>query len=84
MNTDYDVIVIGTGNGGLTAAATIAKAGFRTLLIDRHAIPGGCATSFVRGRFEFETSLHGVASFGSESSPGPIRKIFNDLGVDLE
>ncbi|MBR6335105.1 MAG: FAD-dependent oxidoreductase, partial [Clostridia bacterium] len=54
----YDVIVIGAGNGGLAAAATCAKAGLSTLLLERHNIPGGSASSFVRGRFEFEPSLH--------------------------
>ncbi len=57
----YDVIVIGAGNGGLAAAATTAKMGLKTLLLERHNIPGGSATSFVRGRFEFEPSLHEMA-----------------------
>ena len=46
----YDVIVIGAGNGGLAAAANCAKAGLSTLLLERHNIPGGSASSFVRGR----------------------------------
>ena len=45
----YGVIVIGAGNGGLAAAATTAKAGLKTLLLERHNIPGGSASSFVRG-----------------------------------
>ncbi|MBQ7688659.1 MAG: NAD(P)/FAD-dependent oxidoreductase [Clostridia bacterium] len=57
----YDVIVIGAGNGGLAAAATCAKAGLSTLLLERHNLPGGSASSFVRGRFEFEPSLHELA-----------------------
>lgn len=84
MEKQYDVIVIGAGNGGLTAATTVAKAGYRTLLLEKHNIPGGCATSFVRGRFEFDTSLHGVASFGRKEEPGSIRKIFDELGVGLD
>jgi len=55
---DYDVIVIGAGNGGLTASASLAKRGARVLLLERHNLPGGCATSFIRGRFEFEVALH--------------------------
>ncbi|MBQ8469266.1 MAG: NAD(P)-binding protein, partial [Clostridia bacterium] len=49
----YDVIVVGAGNGGLTAAVTCAKAGYKVLLLEKHNLPGGCATSVVRGRFEF-------------------------------
>ena len=58
MDKQFDVIVVGAGNGGLTAAANTAKAGLKTLLLEKHNIPGGCATSFRRGRFEFEPSLH--------------------------
>ena len=69
MSNDYDVIVIGAGNGGLAAAAFTAKNGLKTLIVDKHNIPGGSATSFVRGRFEFETSLHELAAVGTDDNP---------------
>jgi phytoene dehydrogenase-like protein len=47
---NFDVIVIGAGNGGLTASAGLAQKGMKVLLLERHNIPGGCATSFCRGR----------------------------------
>ncbi|MCD6342599.1 MAG: FAD-dependent oxidoreductase, partial [Spirochaetaceae bacterium] len=53
-----EVIVIGSGLGGLCAAYELAKKGVRVLVLERHNLPGGFSTSFVRGRFEFETSLH--------------------------
>ena len=81
MSADYDVIVIGAGNAGLTVAATLARGGARTLLLERHNIPGGCATTFVRGRFEFEVSLHQLSGVGTEDQPGPLRHIFGALGV---
>ena len=78
---EYDVVVIGAGNGGLTGALTLAKAGRKVLLLERHNVPGGCATSFVRGRFEFEVALHQLSGMGSPERPGPLRAILNDLGV---
>jgi prolycopene isomerase len=83
---DYDVIVIGAGNGGLAASLTLAKAGVKTLLLERHNIPGGCATSFIRGRFEFEVALHQLSGMGTEDFPGPLRGTLNDLGImnDIE
>ncbi len=54
----YGCVVIGAGVGGLTAAAALAKNGMKPLVIERHNSPGGYASSFVRGRFEFETALH--------------------------
>jgi prolycopene isomerase len=38
---DYDVIVIGAGNGGLTAAAGLARRGINVLLLERHNVPAG-------------------------------------------
>ena len=79
----YDVIVVGAGNGGLVAAATVAKAGYRTLLLEKHNIPGGCATSFVRGRFEFEPSLHELCFEGSREDQASASGLFRSLGADV-
>ena len=78
---DYDAIVIGAGNGGLTAAAMLAKKGVRVLMLERHNIPGGCATSFCRGRFEFEVALHQLSGLGSPEKPGPLRSTLGQIGV---
>jgi prolycopene isomerase len=82
----YDAVVIGAGNGGLTAAATLAQGGLKTLLVERHNIPGGSATSFRRGRFEFEVALHQLSGMGRPEQPGPLRGLLGELGVlpDLE
>ena len=80
----YDVIVIGAGNGGLTAAANCAKAGLSTLLLERHNLPGGSASSFVRGRFEFEPSLHELAGIGTPEEVGAIETIFNKIGAKVD
>lgn len=80
----YDVIVIGAGNGGLSAAATCAKAGLSTLLLERHNIPGGSATSFVRGRFEFEPSLHELAGTSDQPDDDSAAMLFKRLDADCE
>lgn len=81
MDKQFDVIVIGAGNGGLAAAANTACAGLKTLVLEQHNLPGGCATSFRRGRFEFEPSLHELCSVGTEESPGPVYQLFSALGA---
>ena len=48
----YDIVVVGAGNAGMSAALQCQLAGKKTLLIEKHNVPGGAATSFVRGRFE--------------------------------
>ncbi len=84
MSKQYDVIVIGAGNGGLAAAATCARAGLSTLLLERHNIPGGSASSFVRGRFEFEPSLHELAGVGSPDKSGQIEDMFGRFEANVE
>ena len=78
---DYDVVVIGAGNGGLMASLSLARKGLKVLLLERHNIPGGCATSFVRGRFEFEVALHQLSGMGTEKRPGPLQGILGELGI---
>lgn len=83
MGKQFDVIVVGAGNGGLAAAANTAKAGLKTLVLEKHNIPGGCATSFRRGRFEFEPSLHELCSVGTKERPNKVYEIFDDLGAKI-
>lgn len=77
----YDVIVIGGGNGGLVSAATLAEKGKSVILFEKHNIPGGCGTSFRRGRFEFEVALHQLSHMGTEENPGPLRELFKRYGI---
>lgn len=81
-NKAYDVVVIGAGNGGLVAAIRVLQAGYSCLLLEKHNLPGGFATSFRRGRFEFEASLHELNDFGCARDPGEIRVLFRELGVE--
>jgi phytoene dehydrogenase-like protein len=85
LQESYDVVIVGAGNGGLTAATQLALEGVKVLLLEQHNLPGGFATSFVRGRFEFEATLHELCDFGPRNNQGSIRKLFeNDLNLDVE
>ena len=77
----YDAVVIGAGNGGLVAAIRLLQGGAKVLVVEKHNIPGGFATSFKRGRFEFEASLHELNDFGTKENKGDVRELFDSLGV---
>ncbi len=78
---NYDIIVIGAGCGGLTAAACAAKKGKKVLLLERHNSPGGFLGSFVRGRFEFDISLHQLCGFSDTQGLGETRRVLDFLGI---
>ena len=54
----FHTIIIGSGLGGLTTGARLATHGKNVLIIEQHAVPGGCETTYKRGDFTFEVSLH--------------------------
>jgi len=48
LKSNYDVIIIGAGPGGLTAASLLAKRGVDILVVEQQGLPGGACTSFRR------------------------------------
>jgi prolycopene isomerase len=64
IDTSWDAIVVGSGLGGLTAAARMATAGLRVLVLEQHVYAGGYAHHFlrrVRGTktvYDFDVALH--------------------------
>ena len=85
MKDNYDVIVIGAGNAGLMSALQIASKGKSVLVLEANSVPGGLATSFVKGRFEFENTLRAVHNLGSETNnKGRLRKLFNEFNLNDE
>lgn len=58
----FDAVIIGAGLGGLSCAAAFARQGFKPLVLEKHYVPGGYATTFKRpGGFVFDVSLHSTS-----------------------
>lgn len=58
--TKVDIIVIGSGLGGLEVALTMAKEGRHVIVLERQHQPGGCMQSYRRGKLRLDTGLHYV------------------------
>ena len=80
----YDVIVIGGALAGLSSALMLADKGLDVLVLERHNLPGGIATSFVRGGIEIEAALHEMMSIGPKENRLKVGKFFDDMGVDID
>ncbi len=80
----YDVIIVGGAISGLASALKLIEEGKDVLVLEQHNIPGGVATSFVRGGTEFEASLHEFDAIGTKECPLENRLIFEHYGLDIE
>lgn len=67
---DYDVIVIGSGIGGLTAGSLLARAGKSVLVLESHDRPGGYAHGFKRKRYCFDSGVHLISGCGAQGYRG--------------
>jgi carotene isomerase len=83
VNSEVDVVIIGSGIAGLSCAALLAKYGFQVTVCESHTIPGGAAHSFERKGFKFDSgpSLHSGLSYRPSSNP--LKHVLDAIGEEL-
>ncbi len=78
--SEYDLVVIGGGMGGLATAALSCRLGLRTALLEAHTKLGGCAGYFRRGPYAYDAGATALMGF----APGePIGDLLGVLGIDF-
>lgn len=75
---DCDVLVVGGGMAGLTAAAYLSRADYKTVLVEKNDNCGGLVNSFTRDGFLFDAGLRAL------EDAGIILPMLKDLGIDIE
>lgn len=78
MEENFDIIIIGSGLGGLICATILSKNGYKVAVLEKNAIPGGCLQSFKRKSVSFDTGMHYVGSF---SEGQRMHKLYKYLGA---
>ena len=74
----YDVIIIGSGLGGLECGYILSRQGLSVLMLERQQQTGGCMQSYPRRGAHFDTGLHYV---GGLAEGQPLHNTFKYLGL---
>jgi all-trans-retinol 13,14-reductase len=69
---DFDVIVIGSGMGGMTTATALSRMGHKVLLLEQAQAIGGLTHAFTRDGFTWDVGLHYCGTFGHDQIAGRI------------
>ena len=78
---EYDVIIVGSGIGGLTCGALLSKRGYKVLVLEKHYQVGGYCSSFERRGFIFNTGVEDVSGLWEK---GPITHLLRELGLNRD
>lgn len=78
MTEKYDIVVIGSGLGGLACAYILGKFGYRVCVLEKHSQTGGNLQTFKRKGCRFDTGMHYVGSLGKGEV---LHKFFNYLDL---
>ena len=81
MSENYDAIIIGSGLGGLSCGSYLSKNNWKVLVLEKHSIPGGYASSFKKDKYTFDSGLHMLESVGKDQS---MRKFLDLCGISEE
>ncbi len=77
---DYQLIIIGGGLSGLAAGIRFARFGQKTLIVERHNLPGGLNSYYYRRNYLLETGLHAMTNFARvDKKHAPLNRLFRQL-----
>jgi len=78
MNNRYDILIIGSGLGGLVTGNILGKKGYKVGILEKNPAAGGCLQSFIKDGVMFDTGIHYVGGFGEGQV---LNKLYDYLDV---
>ena len=66
----HDVIIVGSGLGGLLCAGILSRAGLDVLVLEQGTQPGGCLQTYRRHGLDFDTGFHYVGGLHEATGTG--------------
>ncbi len=81
---EFDVIVIGSGIGGLVTATQLAAKGAKVLVLERYLIPGGSAGYFEREGYRFDVGASMIFGFGKQGTTNLLTRALEGVNMSLE
>ena len=80
----FDVIVIGSGIGGLVTASQLASKGVNVLVLEKYIIPGGSGGSFKRKGYTFDVGASMIFGFGKKGYTNLLTRALKDVNEKCE
>ena len=85
-SNNYDVVIIGAGLSGLSAAVRLGMFDKRVLLLEKHYVVGGLNSFYAKGGKKFDVGLHALTNYPSAHSgkKSPLLKLCRQLRIPFD
>ena len=84
MTIETDIVIIGSGLGGLCCGAMLAQYGYKVIVCESHNLAGGAAHGFEYQGFKFDSGPSLFSGMSYSPSTNPLRQVLDVIGEDIE
>jgi all-trans-retinol 13,14-reductase len=78
LENKYDIVIIGSGMGGLVCADILAREGYKVCVLEKNKQIGGCLQTYVRDRVIFDSGVHYLGGLGKGQN---LYQVFKYMGI---